>query len=182
MSKFAYVIFLLYLCSPFRIIEKKSHAMTTNAHILTLQKQLDEAKSLVHNLPQSVEKDGLMVLLDEMQLQLVCADSDMEKHIKRVGELAAENYGTIVNAQACAEHYFCYITSTCFQRRMADHVESHLRKACTGTAKHLWKTIHEYEMMQFMNTEDLSAAKLYRDLTEHFGTLPFTERAFRAYR
>lgn len=123
-----------------------------------------------------------MVLIDEMGLQLVCVDTDMEKHIKRAGELAAENYGTFVDAQSGAEHYFGYITTTCFQRRMADHVERHIRKACAGKARRLWKTIHEYEMMGYLNTQSLSAAELYRELTEHFGSLPYTDRTFRDYR
>ena len=156
--------------------------MITNTHILTLRKQLDEATSLVQSLPQSVEKECLVALIEEMGLQLVCVDMDMEKNIKRVGELAAENYGSMVYAQASAEHYFCYITPACFQHRMADHVERHLHKACGGKARMLWKTIHEYELMGFLNTKELSAAELYRDLTAHFGPLPFTERAFRAYR
>ena len=156
--------------------------MTTNIHIATLRKQLDEATSLVQCLPQSVEKESLVALVEEMELQLICVESDMEKAIKRAGELAAENYGAMVYAQAGAEHYFCYITPPCFQRRMADHVERHLRKACAGNARVLWKTIHDFELMDFLNTQDLSAAQLYRDLTEHFGPLPFTERAFRSYR
>ena len=157
-------------------------AMTTNTHILTLRKQLDEAEGFVHCLPQSVEKERLMSLLEEIEIQLICVNADMEKAIKRVGELAVENYGAVVSAQESAEHYFCYITPKCFQAHMADHVEAHVRKACAGKARMLWKTIHEYEMMGFLNTEDLSAAELYRALTEHCGSLPFTERAFRSYR
>ena len=156
--------------------------MITNTHIVTLRKQLDAAIELIQHLPLSGEKECLAALMEEMGLQLVCVDSDMEKAIKRVGELAAENYGAIVYAQAGAEHYFCHITPACFQGRMADHVERHIHKACTGKARALWKTIHQYELMGFLNTQDLSAAELYRDLTEHFGPLPFTERAFRSYR
>ena len=156
--------------------------MTTNRHILTLNKQLDEAISLVHCLPQSVEKDGLVALIEEMGLQLMCIDTDMQKALKRVGELAAENYSSIMNAQASAEHYFSYITPKCFQSHMADHVESHLRKACAGKARGLWSKIHEFEMMGFLNTAELHAAELYRALEEHFGPLPYTDRTFRDYR
>ena len=42
--------------------------------------------------------------------------------------------------------------------------------------------IHEYEQMGYLDTQHLSAAKLYRELKEHFGTLPYTERTFRDYR
>ena len=167
---------------PFCEEHNEFQTMTTNIHIATLRKQLDEAANLVQCLSQSVEKERLVALMEEMELQLICADADMEKAIKRAGELAAENYGAIVYAQAGAEHYFCYITPPCFQRRMADHVEHNLRKACAGKARMLWKTIHDFELMGFLNTQDLSAAELYRDLTEHFGPLPFTERAFRASR
>ena len=161
---------------------KGPHIMTTNTHILTLRRQLDEAINLVGRLTQSVEKDSLVTLFEEMGLQLVCVDADMEKAIKRVGELAAENYGALVSAQTGAEHYFCNITPKCFQNHMTDHVEMHLRKACAGKTKTLWKAIHEYEMMGYLDTKDLNAAEIYRALTEHFGQLPFTERAFRATR
>ena len=156
--------------------------MITNTHIVTLRKQLDEAIELIQRLPQSVEKECLGTLIEEMGLQLICVDLDMEKIIKRAGELAAENYGAMVYALASAEHYFCRITPACFQRHMADHVERHLHKACGGKARALWETIHGFELMGFLNTQNLSAAELYRDLTEHFGRLPFTERAFRSNR
>ena len=156
--------------------------MTTNIHILTLNKQLDDAISLVRCLPQSVEKDCLVALIEEMGLQLMCIDTDLQKALKRVGELAAENYSAVMNAQANAEHYFCYITPKCFQNHMADHVEARLRKDCSGKARTLWKTIHEFEMMGYLNTEDLHAAELYRAIEEHFGSLPYTDRTFRDYR
>lgn len=156
--------------------------MLINPHIVTLSKQLEEAKELVCSLPLSVEHGHLSTLLEEMEIQLVGVSVDLEKALKRVGELAAENYGAILYAQQGAEHYFTYITPLCFQRHMADHVEHHLRKACSEKAKSLWKTIHEYEMMGFLSTQELFADKLFRDLTEHFGRLPYTERTFRSYR
>ena len=143
---------------------------------------MDEAASFVSRLPQSVEKESLLSLIEEMGLQLVCVDTDMVKALKRAGELAAESYTPLVAAQEGFGRYFCYITPLCFQRHMADHVEAHLRKACAGKTRMLWKTIHEYELMGYLNTQDLHAAEIYREIEEHFGALPVTERAFRAYR
>ena len=65
---------------------------------------------------------------------------------------------------------------------MADHVESQLRKACAAKARVLWKKIHEFELMGFLNTAELHASELYRALEEHFGPLPYTDRTFRDYR
>lgn len=78
--------------------------------------------------------------------------------------------------------HFCYITEMCKKNAMVEHVEAHLRVACRGTAEALWDTIHEFEHMQYLATQDVDAAKIYSALTTYFGPLPFTERNFRKYR
>lgn len=77
---------------------------------------------------------------------------------------------------------FCYITEKCVKNGMAEHVESHLRIACNGSAEALWKTIHEFEFMGYLSTQDVDATKIYNALTNHFGELPFGIVNFRKYR
>ena len=78
--------------------------------------------------------------------------------------------------------HFCYITEKCVKNAMVEHVEAHLRIACTGTAETLWKTIHEFEFMGYLSTQNIDATKIYNALSDHFGALSFTERNFRKYR
>ena len=78
--------------------------------------------------------------------------------------------------------HFCYITEKCVKNSMTEHVETHLRIACRGTAEALWETIHEFEFMGYLDTQNIDATKIYNALTEHFGPLNFTERNFRKYR
>lgn len=78
--------------------------------------------------------------------------------------------------------HFCYITEKCVKNAMVEHVEAHLRIACMGTAETLWKTIHEFEFMGYLSTQNIDATKIYNALSDHFGALSFTERNFRKYR
>ena len=78
--------------------------------------------------------------------------------------------------------HFRYITEKCEKNAMVEHVETHLRIACTGSAETLWKCIHEFEFMGYLSTEDVDATKIYNELTKHFGTLPFGVVNFRKYR
>ena len=155
--------------------------MNTNSHIVALSRQIEQMQKLICNLPQSVDKTAFESLLKEMELQLFCVEKDMENALKRVGELAVENYGSVIMAQE-GSLYFMHITPLCISKQMAKHVENHLRKACAGKASVLWQTIHEYELMGFLNTQKLSARQIYDDLTNYFGPLGFSERAFRMYR
>ena len=155
--------------------------MLTNTHILTLSKQLEEVKQLQDCLPLSVDKQRLNDLVEAMNLQLFCVERDLQDAYKRIGELSAENYGAILTAQE-GHTYFCHITPQCISQQMASHVENHLRLACAGKASVLWKTIHEYELMEFLKTQSLSAQQIYNDLTNYFGPLKFSERTFRMYR
>ena len=77
---------------------------------------------------------------------------------------------------------FRYITEKCVKNGMAEHVESHLRIACNGSAEALWKTIHEFEFMGYLSTQDVDATKIYKALSEYFGDLPFGVVNFRKYR
>lgn len=143
---------------------------------------METAKEFASLLVQSADKRAFENLIEEMELQLFCVEKDMEKDRKRIGELAAENYDAVVSAQAGQGRFFCYITPLCITKQMAEHVENHLRKGCNGTASGLWRTVHEYELMGYLNTQNLSAIELYRALSEYFGPLPYSDRTFRKYR
>lgn len=77
---------------------------------------------------------------------------------------------------------FPYITDICVQKGMQQHVENHLRTACSGTAEALWKCIHEYEFMGFLSTTNLPASTIFAAICAYFGQLPYDERNFRKYR
>lgn len=169
-----------YFCTFAHFFDSEKNMMT-NTHILTLSKQFEELKQFLDCLPLSVDKQRLGNLLEAMNLQLFCVDRDMQDAYKRIGELSAENYGAVITAQE-GHTYFCHITPQCISKQMASHVENHLREDCKGSARVLWQTIHEYEMMSYLKTENLSAEQIYRDLKNYFGPLKFSERTFRMYR
>ena len=78
--------------------------------------------------------------------------------------------------------HFCYITQACQIANMVEHVQNHMRTACSGSADALWKCIHEYELMGYLSTEPVDASTLYDAISAYFGTLPYDKRNFRKYR
>jgi len=78
--------------------------------------------------------------------------------------------------------HFCFITAACRKANMVEHVENHLRTACSGSAEALWQCIHEYEMMGYLSTKLIDASKLYDAIVAYFGALPYDKRNFRKYR
>lgn len=80
------------------------------------------------------------------------------------------------------QKHFRYITPACRKANMVEHVENHLRTACSGSAEALWKCIHEYEMMDYLSTKVIDASTLYDDICAYFGALPYDKRNFRKYR
>ena len=80
------------------------------------------------------------------------------------------------------QNQFRYITPACRKAGMVEHVENHLRTACTGSAEALWKCIHEYEMMDYLGTQVIDASTLYDEICAYFGALPYDKRNFRKYR
>ena len=79
-------------------------------------------------------------------------------------------------------HRFCYITPKCVNANMVEHVEKYLRAACYGTAEDLWKCIHEYELMGYLDTENVDATKIYEAICAYFMPLKYTDRQFRKKR
>ena len=80
------------------------------------------------------------------------------------------------------QNHFRYITPACRKAGMVEHVENHLRTACSGSAEALWKCIHEYEMMEYLSTQVIDASTIYDEICAYFGALPYDKRNFRKYR
>ena len=78
--------------------------------------------------------------------------------------------------------HFRYITAACRKSNMVEHVQNHLRTACSGSAEALWKCIHEYEVMGYLSTQVIDASTLYDEISAYFGVLPYDKRNFRKYR
>lgn len=78
--------------------------------------------------------------------------------------------------------HFSHITELCRQKNMVDHVENTLRAACCGSAEELWKRIHDFEFMGYLDTAGMSSEQLYRDICAFFGQLNYTSRNFNKYR
>ncbi len=77
---------------------------------------------------------------------------------------------------------FCYITLKCINDNMAEHVEKHLLAACHGKAETLWKCIHDYETMDYLNTKNEDATPIYRAICSYFIPLKYSDRQFRKKR
>ena len=78
--------------------------------------------------------------------------------------------------------HFSHITELCRQKDMVDHVENTLRAACCGSAEELWKRIHDFEFMGYLDTAGMSSEQLYRDICAFFFLLNYTPRNFNKYR
>lgn len=74
---------------------------------------------------------------------------------------------------------FEFITELCRKEGKVETVEAELRAASKGTAHAMWKTIRINEALEYLSTQDVSAAKIYKALTAYFGELPYNERNFR---
>ena len=81
-----------------------------------------------------------------------------------------------------ATEHFPYITQKCISQGRAETVEAEIRAACKGTAEALWRTLWNNENMGYVEVEYTDAATLYRDLENHYGKLPYSDRQFRAAR
>ena len=78
--------------------------------------------------------------------------------------------------------FFKYFTQKCFEEKRAEAVEAEIRAACKGTAEALWRTLWNNENLGYVETEHIDATTLYREIENHYGKLPYTERNFRKAR
>lgn len=75
--------------------------------------------------------------------------------------------------------YFRHITQKCINENRADSVEAEIRAACKGTAEGLWRTLWNNENLGYVVVQPIDATTLYRDIENHYGKLPYSERNFR---
>ena len=78
--------------------------------------------------------------------------------------------------------HFCHITQKCVNENRVEAVEAEIRAACKGTAEGLWRTLWDNENLGYVEVQHIDATKLYGDIENRFGKLPFKERQFRAAR
>lgn len=78
--------------------------------------------------------------------------------------------------------FFKFFTQKCFEEKRADSVEAEIRAACKGTAEALWRTLWNNENLGYVETEHIDATTLYREIENHYGKLPYSERNFRKAR
>lgn len=75
---------------------------------------------------------------------------------------------------------FCLITQAAYDKGVAEDVERQLRSACVSAPK-LIRCIRLNEALGYLDTQNLTSAKLHQLLNEHFH-LPFGVRALQMAR
>ncbi len=78
--------------------------------------------------------------------------------------------------------FFKFFTQKCFEQKRAEAVEAEIRAACKGTAEALWRTLWDNENLGYVEVEHIDATTLYREIENHYGKLPYSERNFRKAR
>lgn len=78
--------------------------------------------------------------------------------------------------------FFKFFTQKCFEEKRAEAVEAEIRAACKGSAEALWRTLWNNENLGYVETQHIDATTLYREIENHYGKLPYTERNFRGAR
>lgn len=110
--------------------------MLTNTHILTLNRLADAAHSLIMNIPDSTDKQALIAILDNMRDHLFAANTDIEIANRRIAELTAQIYSSLIEAQMNTrpkENAYNSVREYIEQRKQQDPVfkqycHSHTRK------------------------------------------------------
>ncbi|MCR5533116.1 MAG: hypothetical protein K6F10_04470 [Paludibacteraceae bacterium] len=124
-----------------------------------------------------------IVIRDSSISELVLGDKHIHNYTAEKGEQPPkpEREAEDVPFEEVDTH-FSHITELCRQKNMVDHVENTLRAACCGSAEELWKRIHEFEFMGYLDTAGMSSEQLYRDICAFWGQLKYTSRNFNKYR
>ncbi len=77
---------------------------------------------------------------------------------------------------------FSHITQKCIAEKRVEAVEAEIRAACKGTAEGLWRTLWNNENLGYVVVQPVDATTLYRDIENHYGKLPYSDRQFRSAR
>lgn len=82
-----------YLCNPFRFY------MMTNTHILTINDRVATARHIVRQMPDCLDKQVLMGLLNDVSDQVFCLNTEICKDKEQIIELTKMIYEPIMGAQ-----------------------------------------------------------------------------------
>lgn len=85
-------------------------------------------------------------------------------------------------SEPTSSNHFKHITQKCINENRADSVEAEIRAACKGTAEGLWRTLWNNENLGYVVVQPIDATTLYRDIENHYGKLPYSDRQFRSAR
>ena len=97
-------------------------------------------------------------------------------------QAASEPVSTAESKQEPNTSFFKFFTQKCFEEKRAEAVEAEIRAACKGTAEALWRTLWNNENLGYVETQHIDATTLYREIENHYGKLPYSERNFRKAR
>lgn len=97
-------------------------------------------------------------------------------------QAASEPVSTAESKQEPNTSFFKFFTQKCFEEKRAEAVEAEIRAACKGTAESLWRTLWNNENLGYVETQHIDATTLYREIENHYGKLPYSERNFRKAR
>lgn len=97
-------------------------------------------------------------------------------------QAASEPLSTAESKQEPNTSFFKFFTQKCFEEKRAEAVEAEIRAACKGTAESLWRTLWNNENLGYVETQHIDATTLYREIENHYGKLPYSERNFRKAR
>jgi len=73
--------------------------MTTNTHILTINDRVSTARHLIRQMPDSLDKQVLLALLDDVSDQLFILNNDIGQDKARIAELSKMIYAPVMSAQ-----------------------------------------------------------------------------------
>lgn len=73
--------------------------MTTNIHILTINDRVSTARHLIRHMPESLDKQVLLVLLDDVSDHLFSLNNDIGQDKTRIEELSKMIYAPVLSAQ-----------------------------------------------------------------------------------
>ena len=155
--------------------------MLTNAHILTINDRIAAAKQILWRQCESLDKQALMALIDDITDHLYGISNDMAADKQIIAELRQQLYEPIVQAQT-DNAPFKLLTDRCYKENKIDVVEAEIKAACKGTAIAIWKTLRLQEALGYVAASNRSASDIYDLIEERFGKLPYNIRNFRKAR
>jgi len=156
--------------------------MTTNAHILTLNKHLGELRGLTCAIPDSALKADIMELIESITDEVFCAQTDFAAMGNKIEDLSKQLYAPVVHAQMGE---ICrYIDLDALNKSGVYDLENFdkmLRKACESEAKVLGDFLRKYEKIGYLDFHSESKKSILLHLRECYPTMrPYKYNNFAA--